>query len=158
MVAADDADYFAAVSLFLGMQFPKSLAQAGKFPSAMTTPTEKEARAALARLLTRPDPPAFFLLLLAAAIDPDGDYGNAQRRIVFKNLTRGHSTAHREFLIASALHKTLKGAKSRKQAFGKVGDLTGMGQRHLERVYARHRSLFEASRELYMRDCLAQVR
>jgi len=107
-----------------------------KFPSATTKPTEKEARAALARVLLMDDPPIAILFFLAALFDPSGPHPlRAFRRVTFQNLSRGHSDHSRDVNIAYEVEILRRGGKTYEKAADKVASLIGISPRQVKRIY-----------------------
>jgi len=91
---------------------PREQVKKVEFPSATTRPTEKEARAALARVLRAKGPPEVFdaredlLQELAALFDPEPS--RARRKVVFKNPNQGHEDLDREMGITTFVPLTTK--------------------------------------------------
>jgi hypothetical protein len=130
-----EIDYVFAHMLLLGIIGGKD-----KFPSQKTSPTEKEARQALARVLRGGDVPPLILMALADQIDPDGRHLRL-RRIEFKNLTQGHPQSNSQFAIAALVHELRK--KKEKNAVDKVAEKVGMTARHVARIYSALRAQCE---------------
>jgi hypothetical protein len=107
-----------------------------EFPSQNTSPTEKEARQALARILRNGDVPTPILRALSDHIDPDGKH---QRRIEFKNRTQGHPKpgAH----IAFRVHMLRQ--RGEKNAIDKAAKQVGKTPRHVARIYSKYRKQLE---------------
>jgi hypothetical protein len=100
------------------------------------SPTEKDARQALARILRNGDVPAILLEILADQIDPDGRKFRF-RRIEFKNLSQGHPQYSASFDIARRVYELRQNKE--KNAIDKVAKEVGMTSRHVARIYSKHR-------------------
>jgi hypothetical protein len=107
-----------------------------EFPSPNTSPTEKEARQALARILRSGEAPTYFLKALADQIDPDGRQFRL-RRIEFKNLSQGHPRKLAKFVIANRVRDLRK--KNEKNAIEKVAKEFGIHHRSVSRIWSELR-------------------
>ena len=119
------------------------------FLSCDTTPTEEEARAALARVLLSENIPSVVLWMLAGIFAPDGFrsgfFHPGQRRAVFKNRSKGHSNNQRNIEIAYRIYTLREAGMSYDDACEKVGGAAGFqDMRQIKRIYASFRGLFSA--------------
>jgi hypothetical protein len=107
--------------------------------SPNTNPTEKEARAALSRVLLSGDVPDLLLLLLAILFTPElsGSVNPVQRKVVFKRLNTGHSNVMTDMVIA-ALVQHLRNIGSKK-ATEEVANACRLELRHVKRIYSKHK-------------------
>jgi len=106
-----------------------------KFPSATTKPTEKEAMAALARVLTMDDPPKIVLMAVAALFDPGKRYAfGGDRRVVFKKVGKGHNDDSRQLAIANLMFDLCQ-HMSYAEAAEEAARVTGLGDRQVKRIY-----------------------
>jgi hypothetical protein len=110
----------------------------------LSSPTEKEARQALARILRSGDVPPLILCALADQIDPDGRRFRL-RRIEFKNLSQGHPSQD-GYSITRMVHELRK--KKEKNAVEKVAKRVGMTPRHVARIYSKYRGEWERTNQL----------
>jgi hypothetical protein len=114
-----------------------------KFPTRDTKPTEKECRAALARILMFDKVPPQLLRELAAAIHPEENYiDGANRRIKFEKINQGHRDAHRDITIAVRVFVAMKQDKdkSRDEACAEVAKLAGLSFERTRDIYDEHRA------------------
>jgi len=131
-----------------GIKTPREMVKKVEFPSATTKPTEKDARAALARVLSEDGPPEFLevgkelLRELAGLFDPAGPYPPARRRIEFKNLNQGHGDRDREMGIATQMMLRLDEGASYERAAQEVAELCGIGERQVKKIYQKKRDKF----------------
>jgi hypothetical protein len=102
-----------------------------KFPTRDTKPTEKECRAALARILKSGKIPTQLLHELADTIYPEGNYFPRSRRVKFEKLGQGHHDAVRDATIAAEVQASMRKGASRDEACLVVAKLAGIS---LERV------------------------
>lgn len=133
---------------YCGVEIPEDRFEKVKFPTRDTKPTEKECRAALARILTRDKIPFRLLCELAAAIHPEGYYASdANRRIKFEKLNQGHHDAHRDFTIAAevaAAIKQGKGQTSRDEACIAVVKRVGLSFERVRDIYQEQKAFLDA--------------
>ena len=116
-----------------------------KFPTRDTTPTEKECRAALARILTGDEIPTLVLRELAAAIYPEGDYiRDASRRIKFEKLDQGHHDGHRDFTIAAEVRANMRKGASRDDACIAVAKQAGIGFERVRDICQEQKAFLDA--------------
>jgi len=128
-----DRDLSLAFSLLLGIGHDDYKRE---FLSRNTSPTEKDARQALARILRKGDVPDILLEILADQIDPDGRKFRF-RCIEFKNLSQGHPQHSASFNIARRVYELRQNKE--KNAIDKVAKEVGMTSRHVARIYSKHR-------------------
>jgi hypothetical protein len=136
--SAEIEEYF-ALAFLLGIPL---LDGKREFPSQNTSPTEKEARQALARILRNGDVPPYILRVLADHIEPDGN--QFFRRIEFKNRSQGHP--RNGYSITRLVHNLRK--KKEKNAIDKVAKQVGMTPRHVARIYSKQREEYERMEQL----------
>ena len=123
-----------------GKTTPREMVKKVEFPSATTKPTEKDARAALARVLSEDGPPEFLevrkqlLQELAGLFDPAGPYPPARRRIEFKNLNQGHGDRDREMGIATQMMLRLDEGVGYERAAEEVAELCRIGERQVKKI------------------------
>jgi hypothetical protein len=132
-----------AFSLFWGIVSLDRRFEKAKFPTRDTTPTEKECRAALARILTGDKIPARVLRELAAAIYPEGNYTyGTSRRIKFEKINQGHRDAHRDFIIAEEVAAAMKQntSTSRDEACIAVAKLAGLSFERVRDIYQEQKA------------------
>src|SRR5262249_27494081 len=110
-----------------------------KYLSRNTKPTEKEARAALARVLLSVDPPRQFLGLVACLFDRSAgdrvEAGLVRRRVEFKNLSQGHHDSIRDSAIAELVER-LRDSRPYKEATEEAAKRLGITARTVQRIYA----------------------
>ena len=116
-----------------------------EFLSATTKPTEKEARAALGRVLERQNVPEAILIALAKLFALERD---DQRKLVFKNLSQGHANPDCDYLIQMAVDAELydwiwideengediRNEKTRQEAYETVAKLMGLSPEQVKRI------------------------
>ena len=111
-----------------------------EYLSSRSKPTEKEARAALARILRSRDVPPAFLTALARLFDPSIESWlgrRSERTLVFKNVNRGHPRWSRNFQIAGHIDQLRKDGLSYRRAIKAVADQIGKDERHIRRIYKK---------------------
>ena len=108
-----------------------------ELPSRNTSPTEKEGREALARVLRSGNVPRRILNALADQIEPGGEHQFRLRRIEFKNLSQGHSQDTAHYFIARQVYGLRK--KGEKNAIAKVAKEIGKDTRHVAKIYSKYR-------------------
>lgn len=115
-----------------------------KFPSGTTKPTERECRAALARVL-RNNPPRPLLDALAASLDPGKLRSNTKlvyRHIIgFQNYNSGEYDPFNEGVIADMVQriKLVKGL-SQNKAVKEVAEWFDLTERWVKELCSRHRN------------------
>ena len=109
--------------------------------SPNTNPTEKEARAALSRLLLTGDVPDLLLLLLAILFTPElfGAANPVQRKVVFKRLNTGHSNVMTDMVIAASVQHLRNIGLSYEKATKEAAKAFRLEQRHVKRIYSKHK-------------------
>jgi hypothetical protein len=115
-----------------------------EFLSRNTTPTEDEARAALARLLLRGTAPHLLLLGVASLFMPDAFRGPSpwslfspgERRVVFRNRSKGHSNHARDGEILERIYILRQAGKTYEEACSQVAEAAGIEVRQVKRIYA----------------------
>jgi len=118
--------------------------------SANTKPTETEARAALAKVLLSGDIPRCILSSLALLFDPkaprvENDAFDVvfdpppRRKLVFKNISRGHSNRDGELQIAILVARYRGCGCSYAEAVAKVEQKFGIGERQIKRAYSKYK-------------------
>jgi len=115
-----------------------------KFPSGTTKPTEKEAMAALARVLATDDPPKVLLKAVAALFDPGNHPFGGNRRVVFKKAGKGHNDSGRKWSIANLMFDLCQ-HMNYDEAAEEVTRLTGVGDRQVKRIYGALKESIEYS-------------
>ncbi len=105
-----------------------------QFLTRDTRPTEKEARAALARLLMNGYVPDEILSALAELFLLPGDK-RGPLRAVLQRRNQGHSNPHRDRDIALRVYRLIKSGDPVKAAINKVSELTGIGDRQVKRIW-----------------------
>jgi hypothetical protein len=135
---ADPQDIRFATMLLTGADPDDKRQTRLKYPSRNTRPTEKEARAALARVLMSTNPPRIILWYVAALFDREAADMEAYvyRRVDFKKLNQGHRDAAREYVIAGQVEK-LRETHSYQEATEKAAAEFGLTPRHVRRTYAK---------------------
>jgi len=110
-----------------------------RFLARDTKPTEKEARAALARVLLSIDAPRMILYCVAALFDPKtADMGSiVPLRVDFKNLNQGHQDHVRDFTIGELVEKLRNSGTPYSKATEDVAAKLGMSTRQIQRIYAK---------------------
>jgi hypothetical protein len=115
-----------------------------KFPTRDTKPTEKECRAALARVLVN-NPPYQLLRELAAAIYPEGDYVlDISRRVKFEKLGQGHHDAHRDFTVAAEVRAGMRKGASRDEACIEIAKQAGISFERVRDICQEQKALLDA--------------
>jgi hypothetical protein len=112
-----------------------------KFPSRTTKPTEKEARAALARVLRANPPPRameFILRELANLFDPEAPAHRGG--LVFKNPSQGHANPWRDFEIADLMRHRYHELGNYDKAAVEVADLAGIGDRQVKKIFQKKKA------------------
>jgi hypothetical protein len=150
--ASQDIEYAFALLRGIGVvthkdreKTPRERIKKIEFPSATTKPTEKEARAALARVLTADGPPEVLIarehLLhdLAVLFDPYGDRGTVRRRVVFRNASQGHGDVDREMEIGTLVRIRKDELGSYNKAVSEVAELSGISERQVQKIYQKTR-------------------
>jgi hypothetical protein len=109
--------------------------------SSNTNPTEKEARAALSRVLLSGDVPDLLLGLLSILFSPElvGSVNPVQRKVVFKRLNRGHSNLMMDMIIAAAVQHCRLIGHSYEKAIEETAKAFRLDQRHLKKIYSKHK-------------------
>jgi hypothetical protein len=135
---ADPQDIRLATILLLGGDPDDKNITRLKYPSRNTKPTEKEARAALARVLMSVDPPRMILWYVAGLFDREAAdvEGLVHRRVDFKNLNQGHHDPVRNFTIAELVER-LRDGRSYKEATEEAAKRLGKTPRTVQRIYAK---------------------
>jgi hypothetical protein len=123
-----------------------------QFCSATSKPTEQEARAALSRLLLVGELPDLLRVCLAILFSPDlfrdvkpsGGVPPSivQRKIVFKRLNTGHSNPLMDVLIAAMVQHLRNGGRPYEKAINEVTKATKLDERHVKKLYGKHKGLF----------------
>ena len=134
---ADPQDVRLATILLMGGDPDDKNVTRLKYPSRNTKPTEKEARAALARVLMSVNPPRMILWHVAGLFDREAADMEAlvYRRVDFKNLNQGHHDPVHNFTIAE-LVEGLRDSCSYKEATEEVARRLGITPRQVQRIYA----------------------
>jgi hypothetical protein len=111
------------------------------FCSANTKPTEREARAALSRLLLVGELPDLLRVLLAILFTPElfGSDNAVQRKVVFKRLNTGHSNIMKDMIVASLVQHLRNIGHRYEKAIEKVGEGFKLDERHIKKIYGKHR-------------------
>jgi hypothetical protein len=119
------------------------------FPSSTTTPTEKEARAALSRVLRLGAratidalaPPFLNLILLRLAelFTSTGKKGAAPpRKLIFKRLNQGHPKPDRNRTIAYCVQDLRGEKRTYDEAIKEVADKFGLSDRQVARICSKY--------------------
>jgi len=135
---ADPQDIRFATMLLTGADPDDERQTRLKYPSRNTRPTEKEARAALARVLMSTNPPRMILWYVAGLFDPGAADMKAlvYRRADIRNFNQGHQDRGREYVIAGRVEK-LREISSYQEATEKAAAEFGITPRHVRRTYAK---------------------
>jgi hypothetical protein len=140
---AYELDVETALKLLTGVwQRGKNGRYSVHFCSANTKPTEREARAALSRVLLNGDVPDLLRGLLAILFTPElfGPNPNpVQRKVEFKRLNTGHSNLMVDMIIAAGVQHLRDIGHSYTRAIEKVAEAFGLDKRHIKRIYSRHK-------------------
>jgi len=141
------------LALFLLRGIPRGDTRKGPtewdFPSSTTTPTEKEARAALSRVLrlgararALDDAPPFLnliLLDLAELFTSTGKKDAAPpRKLVFKRLNQGHPRPDRNRTIAYCVQDLRGKKRTYDEAIKEVADKFGLSDRQVARICSKY--------------------
>jgi hypothetical protein len=108
-----------------------------QFLSHNTKPTEKEARAALARVLLSGNVPPVLLWTLAAVFDPGGQSPMArwnQQRAAMKKLNQGRSNPDRDEEIAYWVDEIRRDGRSYEDAATEVAKRAGISVARVKRI------------------------
>ena len=128
-----------------GFCVPDRRFKKAKFPTRDTKPTEKECRAALARILRSGKIPAQLLRELAAAIHPEGDYlYDTNRRIKFEKITQGHHDALRDLTIALEVEAAVKQNKNRDKTCIAIAERAGISSERVRDIYQKRKAFMDA--------------
>jgi hypothetical protein len=125
--------------------------------SSNTDPTEKEARAALSRVLLSDEVPRWLLGLLALLFNPEALKGLKtnfelvdpahQRKVVFKKLSKGHSMPLIDRSIAVHVQYLRLHGHSYEKAIKAAEEKYELDQRHIKRIYSKHKNTLTPLRE-----------
>jgi hypothetical protein len=108
-----------------------------EFLSQDTNPTEKEGRAALARVLLSGNVPRALLWALAAVFDPDGQSPMArwnQQRALLKKFNQGHSNPDRDYEIAYWVDEIRRDGRSYEDAATEVASRADLTLEHVKKI------------------------
>jgi len=107
--------------------------------SSKTKPTEREARLALSGLLQSGKPPAWLLRALAAHFVPEVWLLPIQRKVVFKQVSKGHARPIVDMLIAARVRGLRDMGKSYEEAIRSVAEVFDRDERHIKKICARYK-------------------
>jgi hypothetical protein len=138
-----------ALMLFWGL-WDTPIGRKTVFPSANTGPTEKEARAALSRVLMHVAAGLGGGPSAGVSIAPEArvleelaqlfiSHESVQRRVVFKGHKQGRGDPNRDRDIAALVDKLSK-SKGKKRAVSEVAEKAKLGVRTIERIYVKNKA------------------
>lgn len=136
-------DLETALKLLLG--FPRWDKAWFGYPSSNTSPTEKEARAALSRILLSGNVPRELLSALADLFSPDPK-DRLGRKVIFKNLSKRHSKVIVDFQIALKVEILRREVHSYERAAEAVADKFGLDRRHIKKIYGKFKDILATLR------------
>jgi hypothetical protein len=118
------------------------------FPSDSTKPTEKECRAALARVLTSNKIPGQLLREVANAVCPEGGYmTEVSRRLTFDRgakRKRQHDK-YRDFTIAAEMYQLMnRQGLSYNEACAETAKRADISPDRCKKIYGRHKAFLES--------------
>jgi hypothetical protein len=127
-----------------GFCVPDRRFKKAKFPTRDTKPTEKECRAALARILKSDKIPRQLLHELADIIYPEGNHFPRSRRIKFEKLGQGHHDAVRDATIAAEVQASMRKGASRDEACLVVAKLAGISFERVRDICQEQKAVQDA--------------
>jgi hypothetical protein len=118
-----------------------------EYLSRHTKPTENEARRALLILLHEigrqlsDERLRILLSVLALAFLDDPLCGEPMRplKVVLKRRSKGHSDLNRDYVIATLVQNLRDDGAPYDEAAARVGKVFNLDERHIKRIYARHK-------------------
>jgi hypothetical protein len=133
----DDVEY--AMALLCGIERTDERGRLPKFEflSHNTKPTEKEARAALARVLLSGNVPRVLLWALAAAFDPGGQSPMARwnrQKAALKKFNQGHPSPERDYEVAYWVDEMRRDGRSYEDAADEVARCARISVAHVKRI------------------------